>query len=179
MTVKFAQNIPVKVTEDRVDELIDLMHSLARKELLVGIPAASAGRVAEDGKAPDVDNATLGYVHEYGLPEKNIPPRPFLIPGVQDAREPIAKKLEAGARQGLGGDRQAAENALDAAGLIAQSAVRRKITEGPFVPLAPRTLAGRRARGRTGEKPLIDTGQLRRSVTYVIREVEDDGETSS
>jgi hypothetical protein len=35
--------------------------------------------------------------------------------------------------------------------------------------LAERTLAARKARGRTGEKPLIDTGQLRNAVTFVVQ----------
>ena len=35
--------------------------------------------------------------------------------------------------------------------------------------LAPVTLAQRRRRGRTGEKPLIDTAQMQRSVTHVVR----------
>jgi hypothetical protein len=59
--------------------------------------------------------------------------------------------------------------AQNKAGLIAESSVRKKINEGPFEPLAPKTLQERKRRGRTGEKPLIDTGQLRNSVTYVIR----------
>ncbi len=54
-------------------------------------------------------------------------------------------------------------------GLMGQDAVRGKITSGPFVPLAPATLRARKAKGRTGEKPLIDTGQLRAAYTYVIR----------
>jgi hypothetical protein len=31
------------------------------------------------------------------------------------------------------------------------------------------TLERRRAKGRTGTKPLIDTGQLRNAITYVLR----------
>jgi hypothetical protein len=30
-------------------------------------------------------------------------------------------------------------------------------------------LRARRARGRTGDVPLVDTGELRNSITYVIR----------
>ena len=69
----------------------------------------------------------------------------------------------------LKGDADAGDKALHSAGLIAQNAVRNKITEGPFVPLAPMTLAKRKARGRTGEKPLIDSGAYRNAQTYVIR----------
>ena len=54
-------------------------------------------------------------------------------------------------------------------GLQGADAVRAKITSGPFVPLAPKTLAKRRAKGRKGDKPLIDTGALQRAYTYAIR----------
>jgi hypothetical protein len=48
--------------------------------------------------------------------------------------------------------------------------VRAFITAGQgFAPLAAATLAARRRKGRTGTKPLIDTGQLRRAITYVLR----------
>ena len=57
-----------------------------------------------------------------------------------------------------------------AAGLIAQNSVRRTLTTAAYRPLSERTLAERRARGRTGTKPLIDTGQYRNSITYVVRD---------
>lgn len=175
MTTKFPQNFAVQVTKDRVDDLINDLQSLLSHEVLVGIPAGSPARAAEDGKQPEIDNATLGYIHENGAPSVNIPARPFLVPGVQQAKEQIAKVMAKGVEAATVGNRTTAMNSLDKAGLIAQNAVRRKITEGPFVPLKPRTLAGRRARGRTGERPLIDTGQLRRSITYVVRETDDNG----
>lgn len=203
MSVRFPKDFAVQILKDRVDDFIADLESLLSHEVLVGIPASSAARAPEkksefhsfsaagireglekadaaragrDPAAPvTIDNATLGYIHEHGAPSVNIPARPFLVPGVQQARDQITKVLSQGVEAVTNGNRQAAMNSLDKAGLIAQNAVRRKITEGPFVPLKPRTLAARRARGRTGEKPLIDTGQLRRSITYVVRETEDDG----
>lgn len=161
------------VTKDRVDEMLASVQELVQKELLVGIPAATAARDPEDGEEP-IDNATLGYIHEFGAPAANIPARPFLIPGLQDARDQVGKRLGRAASAALDGNAERIEDEYDAAGLIAQNAVRRKITEGPFVPLKPATLAKRRARGRKGDKPLLDTGQLRRSITYVVRNRTDD-----
>lgn len=48
------------------------------------------------------------------------------------------------------------------------AAVRNQITEGSFAPLAERIPAARNARGRTSEKPPIDTSQMRNMLTYVI-----------
>ena len=173
MTVRNTSHMVVRV--DRVDEMIASVQELTRREILVGIPQATAGRQGEPGGEP-VDNATLGYIHEFGSPDANIPPRPFLIPGVQEARDQIGKRLEAAARQAIDGNTEAMDDQMSAAGMVAQSAVRRKITEGPHTPLSPRTLAKRRAKGRTGERPLIDTGQLRRSITYVVRDKKPDGQ---
>lgn len=162
----------VKTTVDKVDSVVDSVRSLVEREILVGIPASTAGRAVEPGDEP-IDNATIGYLMEFGSPAANIPERPFLVPGVRSAEDAIAKRLKSAAEAALKVQPAAVDIQMNAAGLIAQNAVRQKITDGPFVPLAPRTLAERKSRGRTGIKPLIDTGQLRRSVTYVIRDSDD------
>lgn len=98
-----------------------------------------------------------------------IPARPFMSPGVEEALPQIVKRMRSGATRALNGDRQAASQTLEAVGLIAQTAIRKRIASGDFVPLAPATLEARRRRGRTGTRPLIDTGQMRNAITYVIR----------
>ena len=105
----------------------------------------------------------------------NIPARPFMRPGIMEVKDFIAKELEKGARGAMNGDAGAVDIALNRAGLKAQASIRGKINEGIAPELAPSTLAARRARrarrarGRTGTKPLVDTGQLRNSINYVVR----------
>ena len=157
----------------RKDTIERVLAMLRKSKVLVGIPA-EAGR--DDGGP---SNAVIGYLMEYGAPENNIPARPFLIPGVEGVEDKITKELVRGAQQATavalhpsGGFERAsaeAEKALQRIGLTAQNAVRSRITEGPFAPLSPVTIKRRRAKGRTGDKPLVDTGQLRRSVTYVVK----------
>jgi hypothetical protein len=177
-----SDNIGVKTTIDKVDGLVGRLEALTKNRVLVGIPATNAGR-----KDTPVTNADIGYINEFGSPAQNIPPRPFLIPGVRGARERLAKQLKAAAVQALTGDRESVIKRLHAIGMIAQNAVRKKITDGPFVPLADATVAARAKRGRKGAieemqrraagqapgtdlaKPLLDTGTLRRSITYVLR----------
>jgi hypothetical protein len=158
------------MTMDRVGRTTALIRSLGKDRVLVGIPAENALRKPEPGEDPGVNNAMLGFVHENGSPAKNIPARPFLIPGVQDAREEIGKRLESSARATLSGKTTDADRTLNAVGLIAVNAVRKRIVDGPFTPLKPKTLAARRRKGRTGTKPLIDTGQLKGAITYVVRD---------
>ncbi len=68
------------------------------------------------------------------------------------------------------GDGSAANRLLDQAGTLAANSVKSFITDAEFFPLAPATIKNRLIRGRTGDKPLIDTGQYRRSITYVVRD---------
>jgi hypothetical protein len=142
---------------------------LLKREVLVGIPAANAARDPESGETTAASNALIGYVMEYGSPAKNIPPRPFLHPGIADARAGIETHMKKAGQLALRGKPDEIEQELEKVGLIAQASVQKKITEGPFEPLKPATLAARRRRGRTGDRPLIDTGALRRSISYVIR----------
>jgi hypothetical protein len=161
---------PVTIKTDLVDEVMKQIRALSKNEVLIGVPDENAGRDPEPGEEKEpISNAEIGYVMEFGLPEKNIPARPFLVPGMQNATDKIGTVMQAGAVKALKGDKEATGMTMNKAGLIAQSAVRGKITDGPFIPLAPKTLAQRKARGRTGEKPLLDTGQLRNSINYVIR----------
>lgn len=157
--------IKVKKTVDKADAIMKAFAGLVRQRVLVGIPEAEAAR----NEATPITNAAIGYIAEYGSPAANIPARPFLVPGVEDAKGPVTGRLKDAAADALEGNRTGVDENLNAAGLAAQNAVRAKINTGPFAPLKPQTLAARRRRGRTGDKPLIDTGQLRNAVTYVIR----------
>lgn len=164
------------------------IRELTDREVLVGIPASTTDRKPEPGDTQlPPTNAVLGYVHEFGEPEHNIPARPFLIPGIHDAVKPIAARMGKVARAVLTLTSQTVDQQFNSIGLIAQNSVRRKLTEGPFVPLSDRTVAARARKGREGAmwelawrqagapagtdlaKPLIDTGQLRNSITYVVR----------
>src|SRR5260364_31638 len=108
----------LNITTDRLDAVLKAMHLLVHKEVLVGIPADAPERQEED----EPGNAALGYLHETGSPARNIPARD--------------------------GHMEQVDKALHRAGLAAQNAVRAKMTEGPFKPLAESTLQARARRGR-------------------------------
>ena len=164
----------VEIKKDATKDILAALKRLTKREVLVGIPQASAERKLAPGEKEPASNALIGYVHEFGSPLKNIPARPFLVPGVTSVFDEISARMSRVAAAILeaapGQASTLAETQLTAAGLTAQAAVQIKITEGPFQPLAPRTLAARRAKGRTGDKPLIDTGQLRQAITFVVRD---------
>lgn len=157
------------ITRDRTAALMQAVDQLTKSQVLVGIPGEAPARKPEKGEPTPPSNAVIGYLMETGAPERNLPARPFLVPGIEAAREQFTPRLKKAAEAAITGDAGGVETQLQAVGLIAQNAVRAQINDGTFAPLAARTLAARRARGRTGDKPLIDTGQLRNSITYAVQ----------
>lgn len=178
----------LKVTKDRTKDLLRDVRTLTQRAVLVGIPddagpgevgPQSTGNVRRESGEPS--NAQLGYLHENGSPANNLPARPFLVPGVRNAQKQVEHRLKAAARAALEGETGRMNRNLHAAGMEAMISVQRKLQSGPFVPLAPGTIAARRRRSAgssyrrkatTAEdvKPLIDTAQMLRAVTYVVRE---------
>ncbi|MFG1417178.1 hypothetical protein V5F38_05110 [Xanthobacter sp. V0B-10] len=162
----------IQTTKNKVSGVIASLKGLTKQDVLVGIPDENAPRTEAEEEArrgEPINNATIGYINELGSPAGNIPARPHLMPGIDRAKDKIASHLVTGAKGTLSGVADAASIALEKVGLEATSAVKMVITEVIPPPLAERTLADRKARGRTGETPLIDTGQYRNSITYVVR----------
>ena len=169
---------------DRMNSVIKSITALTKMDVLVGIPESENQR--DDAEEPN--NAMLGYIHEHGSPVNNIPARPFLVPGVADAKGKYRPRLIKAAQLALEGKTKDALKQLEAAGILAEQGAKDKINSGDFVPLADATVAARARRGRKGAaaelerraaglpagtdlaKPLIDTGQLRNSITHVVRE---------
>lgn len=157
--------MPVKITVDKVASIVKAINDLSAKDVLIGVPESSTDRQSGD----PATNALIGYVQEFGSPANNIPARPFLIPGVQAIQKPAAERLKVAAQRVLSGDLSQTERQLHAAGMMGQNSARAKINSNIQPKLSERTLEARRARGVTRENTLIDTGQLRNSIIYVIR----------
>jgi hypothetical protein len=159
----------VKVaSHDNSKELMKAVRRLTKMDVLVGVPQKSGAR-----KRSKVNNAMLAYIHDNGSPLSHIPPRPFLRTGIQEGKKEIVHYLDGAAKGALNGDPEAVEKGLNAAGLVAQKSVRRKIQTGPFTPLKASTIRARRSKRKSRNNnsitPLIDTGQMRNSINYVIR----------
>jgi hypothetical protein len=162
----------IKILRDDLPRLLEAVEYMSKTRVAVGVPASEALRKPEPGEpSTPANNAMLAYIHENGAPEAGIPPRPFLKPTIQAMQGEISARLRAMAADALRGRREAVYRGFHMLGLKVSTAVKLKINTGPFDPLKPSTLERRRARGRTGTKPLIDTGQLRNSITYVVKSV--------
>ena len=154
----------VKITRDESARVLQAIQNMAGKHVLVGIPADNNAR-----KGGPITNAALGYIHENGSGARNIPARPFLKPGVAAAADQCVKVLKSAAQNAFT-DKNAIDKGLNAAGLVAQASVKKRIvSQEGFTPLKAATLAARKRKGAKGEKALIRTGQLLNSITYVVR----------
>lgn len=167
----------------------DLLKKIAKKQVYVGIPEEKAPR-----KKGEISNAQLMYIHTHGSPLKNIPERPVIEPAIEARgnKEPIANELKEAARAVLNGKPQEAERRLKRAGMLGQNAARAWFTDprNGWPPDSEATVKrklklSKQQYGDLQEavnqglitasdltQPLIDTGQLRKSITYVVKEEE-------
>jgi hypothetical protein len=180
------------VVEKIVDNLPMLekaMEDLTRLSVLVGVPHENIRR--DEGK---INNATLAYTHDNGSPARNIPARPFMKPGIKAVQARVSAMFAMAARRALK-DNIDVRNSLDAIGDTAASSIRNTIRQGIPPPLSPVTIARRRfsrktqsmrkgevlagqlfSQGKTrqqvmaitGIKPLINTGSMLRSITFLV-----------
>ncbi len=159
----------LKVTLDISGKVLAAMKNLSRDQVLVGIPSTAAEREPDPDDPEPINNAAIGFLMENGSPAQNLPARPHVKPGIMDAKDEIIRRYETGGRAILEGRITDPDVIHEAVGIVAENAIKAKIADGQFVPLSPRTLAARRRKGRTSEKPLQDTGQYRNAITHVIR----------
>lgn len=180
--------IKVEFKGVKPEELVRNLERAVRTEVLVGIPRATAMREGDT-----ISNAEIAYINEHGDPARRIPPRPFMEPGLARCRDKVRETMAQGVQQlGTGGTlRPAAERV----GLICQASIRDVFTDNDWKPLSPRTIMARAQRTvakhkgfadktaraqqselqrelarRADDRPLIDTGALRQSITYVVTE---------
>jgi hypothetical protein len=179
---------------DQVSRVVKGINTLATTRTLVGVPAEKAGR-SDDGS---INNAALAYIHDNGAPEANIPARPFMRPGIKNAQEKITDQFQKTAEAAVDKGPETALRGFARAGMIAQASIRAAIGSNIPPPLQPATIRnrqkGRRTKGMrkseteygalvtSGVAPgeaqstvgivaLVNTGQLRNAINYVVRKV--------
>lgn len=156
----------VSLVLDKMADVTEGVQLLARLHVLVGIPEDKTDRRDDAGPS----NAELLYIHENGAPEVGIPARPTLKPGIKDAQGEINRRLVRAGEAALDGKVSSVRANFAAAGQAGASAVKAKINSNVAPPLKPATLAARKRRGVKRTNTLVDTGQMRNAVTYVVEE---------
>jgi hypothetical protein len=161
-------------------------------EVTVGL---QAGDKTKDGKH---DVAWVAGIQEFGLPERNIPARPFMRDTCDEKELSWRRTANTQVGRFVDGKIEITE-VLNKLGEKVQKDVQRKIVDGPFVPNAPYTVFKKLSKSRHGilraaaryigdgqsknmgkrmnkitglegaTTPLVDTGRMRQSIRYVVR----------
>lgn len=134
------------------------LEKLKQNEVFIGYQAGHAKHTDEDGNTADM--AEIAMFNELGT--STSPPRPFLRMTVDENKDKINQFVETQTKRIAQG--ASAEQCMKQMGAFGVSLVQEQIGNGTFTPNAESTI---KAKG--SDKPLIDTGQLRQSVHYVIK----------
>lgn len=152
----------ISVTESgELESFHKAIKHLGEMKAYVGVPEKAASRPNEE-----INNAELMYLHTNGSPLQNIPARPVIEPAIEadDNKKMIVDELEKCANAELDGRIDDAVAFLQRAGTVGANAAKRWFRDprNGWPPNAPMTIAK-----KGSDRPLIDTGELRRSITHV------------
>jgi len=165
--------------ERRIRRLLELK-KVTKESLKIGVPSSKdmhTQKRDKDGNIIVDDNATVSIlqvaaVNEFGSSDGRIPERSFLRSTISKNKDKykelgvkITKKLVDNPSKSL------YKNLLGKLGLIAVQDVQKTIVElsEPENAESTQLKKGRSlGKGKKVDNPLIDTGQLRQSITYII-----------
>lgn len=185
------------VVTDNSQKAAKSFRDLARLQVLVGIPEKNAARKkgvitnaqlafihthgvrwfafreamqkTMKSKGMIYSAALAMYIHTYGSALFMIPPRPIIEPAIEEPgnKKIIADAMKLAAKASLDGNATAVRSALSRAGMTAQNIVRAWFTDprNHWPPNAPSTI-----KRKGSDKPLINEGELRKAITYVVAE---------
>lgn len=174
--------------------LVKRLQGLQKRQIQVGIPQQTSSR-----KGEGINNAELLYIHTHGTRRKAMrkemqegmdrglkyseafslyiqshgspiwhsPPRPVLEPAIKANKEKIALQFSKIIKATADGNADAMERAITSTGITAQNACRAwfKDPRNGWPRNDPKTV-----KLKGSDKPLVDSGELRDSIVYVVRE---------
>lgn len=176
-----------------LEGLFSRLVGLQKRHIYVGIPQANDSR-----KKGKIGNAELLYIHTHGIrrgsmiremdkdmarglkysaafslylqshgsPLWHSPPRPVLEPALKANGAKIGAEFKKIYEAAAKGNNAAMESAITRTGLAAQNVCRDWFTDprNGWAPNSPATIARKKS-----ANPLIDTGAMRKAITYVVR----------
>lgn len=145
----------------RLDALKAAERDAARWEVVVGVLASGDG--AEPHADSELTVLDIATIHEFGAPAAGIPQRSFIRAFVDENRDVIRGWQRELFQQVLAGQLDV-RLALERLGAKLAGAIQARIAQGIAPPNAPETVE------RKGSAtPLIDSGQLRGSISHQVR----------
>lgn len=137
-----------------------LMKNLENFKVGVGFNENSGSYPAEEGDE-SITLADVAAWNEFGT--ERSPSRPFMRQTVKDYQSQITKHANKAVKAAIHGG--GAEEALNSIGSFTKGKMQQEIRNGEWEPNSPYTIAR-----KGSDKPLIDTGRMRQSIVYVIKE---------
>ena len=151
----------VTVKDRGADELLRRAHKGGNQTVRVGI-LADQPKKEHGGGVGKLSLVEVAALHEFGAPGAGIPQRSFVRAAVDEHRSDIHALQERLAGQILRGEIDE-KAALERLGAFVAGLMQRRIAAGIAPALNPETVA------RKGSStPLVDTGQLRSSITWKV-----------
>lgn len=139
-----------------------LIEEVAEFKVDVGFNESSGSYAGEDGEPITV--ADVAAWNEFGT--ERAPARPFMRQTATNNKDKITKHANNALKKAIKSGGGAAE-VLNSIGAFTKGRMQKEIRDGEFEPNAPSTIAK-----KGSSKPLIDTGRMRQSIVYVIKQKE-------
>lgn len=151
---------------DGFKTLMKRVSIIQNNQLKIGIPQEKATRPGEAAT-----NAELLFILTHGSPMNKVPARPVFEPSLERGKERLGILMKRALDAAMDGNEEKALHELNRTGMQAVSEVRNFIRDYPSNQLAPNSprVARRKIRqGSNPPKPLINTMEMLKSITYVI-----------
>lgn len=147
---------------DNTAKIAASLAALQKQTILIGIPQEKSSRKGN----PPITNAELAFIHSKGSPAKNIPARPFLE-SIDASKERIANQQAKIVKAALDGKKEQMKMQIEKLGILGVTIAKAWFVDpkNNWAPNRPATI-----QRKGSDKPLIDTGQLRNAITYVVRD---------
>ena len=130
----------------------------------VGLPEKVGGQAHSDS---GLTVAQVGATHEFGVPERGIPKRSFLREPMKKKQKSISNFIKKKFSQ-VANNTISAGKALDEMGSMGMTISRQSFTKNDWQGVTEKTKKKKSEKGNTKDNPLIDSGQLRKSITYLV-----------
>ena len=159
--------VDVEVTYDGFKQMVDGLDFINNSAAYVGIPQDNSSR---EDNSEGITNAELLFIHTNGSPINRVPARPVIEPALEDDQERLTSMMQRMVLLALSGDLEEATDQLKRIGMRGQNVSRAWFTnpKNGWPPNSPAVQRAKRKKGSTNPRPLIDTGELRKSIIYVI-----------
>lgn len=176
MTFRVTARLVKDLNSKTFTELKNSVEGLKNNEVHIGLPGDKIHRetkkddkgkrkvVSKKETPSEIGVAEIGAIHEFGAPDRGIPERPWLRPGIRSGKDLYIRLNRVNIIKIIRKQMSVA-TALRQLGAMAAGMVQKYIRNNDtFKPLKPATIAR-----KGSSKPLIDTGQMIQSVTYELR----------